>query len=237
MKKILKTVTVTGADDKTNCQDLVDIQKDFPFVEFGILMSKLSEGRVRFPTRSWIERMMKYDLPQLSGHLCGRWVRDLLEGEGTFWDDMSSVASNFHRIQLNFHALHHQVNSWEKVFQIMKDRGSNMCQEPEFIFQLDGVNDKLCSEAINAGLNVSPFFDISGGAGILVEDWPRMEGWCGYAGGLSPSNLKEQLRKISQVTEGPIWIDAETRLRTRNRTLFDIETVRRFLEEASDWVV
>jgi len=36
----INKITITGADDRTKISDLVQLQKDYPFVEWGILFSK-----------------------------------------------------------------------------------------------------------------------------------------------------------------------------------------------------
>lgn len=53
-------------------------------------------------------------------------------------------------------------------------------------------------------------FDTSSGFGILPEKWPELlpELYCGYAGGLGPDNLQEQLEKIESVIgDNEIWVD------------------------------
>ena len=47
----LHTVTITGTDDSTNMADLVALSREFPFVEWAILVSESHEGGFRFPTR------------------------------------------------------------------------------------------------------------------------------------------------------------------------------------------
>ena len=42
---MLNRVTFTGVDDRTNVNDLVDLTKRFPFVEFGVLISKGNTNR------------------------------------------------------------------------------------------------------------------------------------------------------------------------------------------------
>ena len=57
MRKILNKVTVTGADNSTHINDLIGLYKEFPFVEFGILLSLSSEGGPRFPSMDWLDDM------------------------------------------------------------------------------------------------------------------------------------------------------------------------------------
>lgn len=52
---------------------------------------------------------------------------------------------------------------------------------------------------------------------------------CGYAGGLSPDNIAEQLDLIDAAAgDVDYWVDAETHVRTEE--VFDVEKCYRFLE-------
>jgi len=235
-KKIVDVVTVTGADDSIRPEDLVPIAKDYPFVEFGILLSKQQQGTKRFPSLDWLEELYilwRQERLALCGHLCGRWVRDLLLGEQTFFKDFGYIWEMFGRFQLNFHAEPYQVN--EKEFcEILRQY---FASKP-IIFQMDGENEKIFhSLEARWRIQAFPLFDKSGGTGLLPEEWPKQPNkYCGYAGGLSPDNLQTEMQRIANVTTGPIWIDAETLLRSENDEVFDLEKVHRFLEAAKPWV-
>jgi len=76
---------------------------------------------------------------------------------------------------------------------------------------------------------ISPLFDSSGGRGVLSE-WPKIPNhnfgplWCGYAGGLGPNNIVDELFKIEEaVGDAEIWIDMESKIRNSNNELdFDL---------------
>jgi len=235
MKKVIKQVTVTGADNSTSIEDMLRIQEQYPFVEWGILLSLSSEDTNRFPSQGWIEQLadVQHKLA-LSGHLCGRWVRDLCGGENTFYKDRSSFRGIFDRYQLNFHAYTHRIKDRDAFIKAV----ASLCAR-QVIFQFDDVNNELLMVARESGLHAVPLFDTSGGAGVLPKEWPegleKMR--CGYAGGLSPENLKEQMEVISERCGGAIWIDAETHLRSDCDRVFDMEKVCKFLEEAKPWVM
>jgi phosphoribosylanthranilate isomerase len=246
-RKFIETVTVTGADDSIDPGDLVSIAKEYPFAEFGILLSKSQEGSKRFPSRDWLQRLypvwdnnrINNNKMRLSGHLCGQWVRDLCLGIPTFFNDFNGWQGwkMFNRIQLNFHAQNHKVDSKKMV-----DLFNKYLSLGHIIFQMDGVNENIFSwEQPKGDIFSFPLFDQSGGIGQLPDKWPQQQSgqYSGYAGGLSPDNLEEELEKISRVALGgkPIWIDAETKLRSKEDTLFDLAKVRRFLEVAKPWVI
>ena len=237
-KEIIRVVTVTGADDSVRPEELISIAKDYPFVEFGILLSKKQQGNKRFPSRDWLEELYilwRSEKITLSGHLCGEWVRKLCLGIPSFFEEFGYIWEMFERFQMNFHAEHHPVDDKK-----LSDSIRQYLRDKPIIFQMDGVNERIFY-SLNArwGIAAFPLFDQSGGNGLLPGEWPKqpLNQYCGYAGGLSPDNLNQEMERISKVATGPIWIDAETLLRSENDKVFDLKKVRRFLEVAKPWVV
>lgn len=226
-------VTITGADDSTDIQWMIETQVRFPFVEWGILVSKSQMGSYRFPSMEWLGSLISHqDRLQTSVHVCGQWVRRICEGN---WSPMLSsiglVAERSKRVQLNFHA--HAHNLGEGFF-----KGSQIVSHQygwQLIFQIDGVNDHLLSQARMLRLDAVPLYDLSGGAGVLPTQWPKQsEGvYTGYAGGLGPRNVIEQVEKIKSVANGRIWIDMETRVRTEDDSRLDEALVESVLEQCS----
>ena len=241
MKPLIQTVTLTGADDSIQPSDLAKLSNEFPFVEWGILLSKSREGTNRYPTSEWMKQLnticglVSPPRLRLSGHICGRWVRDICDGNWTFLDECTEIYEMFSRFQLNFHGLVHKLNR-EKFIEGFEDE---RLQNRQFIFQLDDVNNDILEVAKGSGIDAVALFDLSGGAGRLPEEWPKANGVCGYAGGLGPENLQSQLELIEQVAgdSSPIWIDSETRVRSGNDQQFDLDKVRSFLEIAKDWMM
>jgi hypothetical protein len=243
----LDRVTITGADDSVRPQNLVPLSKEFPFVEWGILFSGSRLGIPRYPSKAWIEQLAKvaWQVPmQLSAHLCGVWVRELvLHGRFNWMGEYKPHSLLFNRVQLNFHGqFHKKCSGFEEVLS-REGRHPSTLQGVlgrEFIFQCDGPNDRTVEELQpQHPMAVFPLFDRSGGAGVVPAEWPRA--WpgvyCGYAGGLGPDNLYTQLQFIDRAagTEN-VWIDMETRIRSENDAVFDLGKVRRCLEIAAPFV-
>lgn len=246
---ILDRVTITGADDSVQPLDLLKLSERFPFVEWGILVSGSKQGGARFPSQEWMDnlRLFAQGVPdnelRLSMHVCGRWVRDICNGVfTTLLTELlpNDLGFNFYercqRIQLNFHAYAHAVS--EPAFS---DGLRRMCSGHQVIFQCDGVNDHLASHARDDGINAVPLYDKSGGAGVIPAEWPKpMTGiYSGYAGGLAPHNVADELKhRISLVCreDDRIWIDCETHVRSDSDRTFDLAKVRAFLEAAEEHV-
>lgn len=245
----LDRVTITGADDSIgDPSSLISLTREFPFVEWGILVSSNHswQGAARFPSTPWIAclQKLKFDVcpMNLSLHICGKWVRDLLVGDTTF---PQHLVSGFSRIQLNFHAENTQCNG--QLFH------AALCKfdERQFIFQIDGAGGNRHLESIYGendihSVNAVPLFDISGGAGMIPARWPKpmymhddsRHCYHGYAGGLGPDSLEQQLPLIAEAAgDTRIWIDMETKVRSPDDAKFDLDKVRRCLELCQPYIV
>jgi hypothetical protein len=252
---VINRVTMTGPDDSVDPSDLLSLSERYPFVEWGILVSKKAAGRNRFPTLEWLDSLLDVWLMSrhemdLSCHVCGRWVNDILLGQGTVFEEMKRYMPMFNRVQINTHGE-----------LLPKDRVefSNLLQKhagKQFIIQWEGVNgEELLYGAKFRGLNVVPLFDMSHGAGVAPDSWPQrlvnpanneneenVPFYCGYAGGLGPSNLEKELKRIELATAEdmrpnyPIWIDMETHIRSNNDLTFDLEKVEECLKIAKKYV-
>lgn len=234
---MLDRVTITGADDSVHPDNLLALSRDFPFVEWGILVSMSRAGSPRYPSADWIRRLQA---PRLSMHLCGRFVRALLLGEVMFplW-----LLDGFDRVQLNFHAEHLALDS-ELFRQALRSLGNR-----QFIFQVDGnCGNAFFEKALmDAEIDAVPLFDVSGGAGVLPEHWPRsvygrggfQSGsmlYHGYAGGLGPHNLVEQLPAIAAAAGCRHWVDMETHVRSEDDQTFDVTKVALALRIAGGFI-
>jgi hypothetical protein len=242
----LKTVTITGADDSTPIIDLLSLSREYPFVEWGILVSARSEGSYRFPSRNWINELVcevnhlvrSANPIKLSMHICGRWVRQMFVGE-LDWLTLPSIVEVSQRIQINTHAERHTLTTG-MIQSLDEGKSISIHDAPQFIFQWDGVNNLFVYAAKAYGLNVAALFDTSGGAGQLPDAWPEpaKEFPCGYAGGLGPDNVEAQLRIIEQrCADRDFWIDMESRVRTEDDSRLDLDKVRAVLEICQPYVI
>ena len=231
----LRYLTITGADDNVQYEQMLELHKKYPFVEWAILFSQSKSGVSRYPGWDWVMGLMdfvKKHSMNLSAHLCGKWVRDILEGKFTFIEDQK--VSHFQRIQLNLGAdnLKPAIAS-ETFLNVVRNAtkpillgGKYNDLKPDYEFFLD------------FGLN--PLFDASGGHGVVAKEWPtppRCNLMCGYAGGFGPENLREQLQNIEKLVgeDDQVWADMESRVRTNDK--LDFNKVKQVLDIAREWAV
>jgi hypothetical protein len=229
----LDRVTISGADDRVDPRELARLARAFPFVEWGVLLSRARAGRPRYPTKAWITSLAETGVA-IAGHLCGKWARDLATlGTLTFRKERPALWPLLGRIQVNYGPMLAEVRPTEMVRALI-EQGEGRT----FILQAAGVDDPVVEEACRRGLAVDVLFDVSHGRGKKAASWPAaLPGvCCGYAGGLGPDNLAEQLGKIAEAAgDARMWIDMESRVRTPQGEL-NLGKVARVLEVAATFI-
>lgn len=210
-------VTFTGADDNTSIAEMQDISKKYPNVEWGILLSNSGMGiKPRFPSRARLDALAQAAGLQLSGHLCGAWMRKLVSSGYIDTSVIGPIWAKLARVQLNFSGSESLAKE-----DFLLDGSKN------FILQSGG---KPLPKNFNGG-RYHVLFDGSGGRGKLAQAWPAaIPGrFCGYAGGLNPENIKDQLQQIAKAAnQADFWIDFESGVRTDDK--FDLSKVRCILK-------
>ena len=210
------TITFTGIDPSNTREDLASLLSADPRVELGILYSESRAGSGRYPPPAWIRETAEWmGFKRAALHVCGRTVKKVIYGEplegkiGSFW--------HFHRVQLNgrFNSeeagqLRHFIGPESLAYKVITQFDSN----PEL--------HEFCRRPSHQVL-----FDSSGGRGLLRQEWPKalLDNECGYAGGLSPENLRAELPRIAAVAGRNYWIDMESSLRDEHDR-FSIDRAR-----------
>jgi hypothetical protein len=221
--------TLTGIDDGASMAWLLDTAARYPFVEFGALLSysRVGTGRyARFGALDWLAREAGSEkAPRFALHVCGKAVNDFIQDDGA----VMSWAYAFPRIQLNLRADRIDVPALRAA--IRRHRGQ------QIITQHNRANEQLLA-GLDGVSNRAVLFDQSGGRGIAPESWPPAFKWlpCGYAGGLGPDNIAEQLPRIAAAAAGAVWwIDMEAKLRDE-RDCFDRRKAEAVLQAVDAWM-
>lgn len=225
----LKHITFTGLDERTDVNQLKIIQKAFPIVEFGVLMSKnwKTNGN-RYPDPDIISRFTDQGL-NLSAHLCGSIARKAYTGDFKDVIDIYPIFAHpdFKRTQIN-------IAPYENIFETAGTLEEKM--EKEIIIQQRSPSIKdshafIRFELKNPDTDVTLLVDPSGGRGVdegldIIATLYKT----GYAGGINADNVEGKLQFLMDMeTVGDFWIDMESGVRTDD--WFDINKVMDVLEK------
>jgi phosphoribosylanthranilate isomerase len=209
-------ITFTGIDHLTR----IDMAAMLP-VEFGFLWSvRRSSVENRYPSEGDIKNMVKY-IPRCSLHVCGKEGRQMaLQGQLPF--DMDY----FQRMQVN------GPLTDEECWAIC-DNYPHLT----VITQLGGrgTTGNLDVKASNHAVLV----DASSGNGVSPDKWQKPdvpEGKkVGYAGGLGPHNIVEELVRLEHVIEKGWWIGMEAKVRTPD-DWFDLDAARLVVKQYEEFI-
>ncbi len=226
----INKVTITGADDKVSAEELLQLQNEFPFVEWGILFSTSKEGSQRYPKLQKVMDFIAQEL-NLSAHLCGKWSRDILEKS-----DFGFLESDwFSRIQLNYNFSTEKANLFELIYFAEKNL------QNDIILQYNRNNKKAMDSILGLTLpkNIHFLYDDSGGHGTAISGIAEpFKNYTGYAGGINIDNIENICQSIKSGFKDQdltdVWIDLESGARIDNE--FNIPLVRQLLEKASKFI-
>uniref|UniRef100_A0A7S0EXA0 Phosphoribosylanthranilate isomerase n=1 Tax=Phaeocystis antarctica TaxID=33657 RepID=A0A7S0EXA0_9EUKA len=224
----LRCLGFCGADDTVEPAALKQISERHGWVEWGILFRPDKAGSARFASDEWLTRLGQVNSAgrmRLAGHLCATHVDDLLRGDTSFVRKLRDAG--FQRLQVNATAANGAdvtlfadaagaAACGEALLQAMR-----AVPEVEFILQRNSLTRPLWAPFLEQSApppNMSMLFDESMGMGVTGGAWhapPPPHISFGYAGGLSPDNITEQLARIAEVAPGrELWVDMETGVRS-----------------------
>ena len=217
---IINKVTITGIDNNTSVDLLEKIQKEYPFVEWGVLIAS-SPGRDRQPTEEYILGLKDKKL-NLALHICSDHVRNILTD-----GNIELKYDFFKRYQINFNFKHtkHDLSNYSKLINKYKDKS--------FILQSNYSNETYIDKILidNKPTNTHILYDSSGGKGTEIKNIkpPYKSIYTGYSGGMGPDNIVEISKLITlHNNDDRVWIDMETNVRTNNK--LDLEKVKKVLK-------
>lgn len=222
----LRFISLTGADDRTTVQEIELLSEKYPLFECAILIFPEAHSINRNPSLGWRKYLYKSSVKNKAIHLCGTSIDQFAVQDKAIMQDIENVG----RVQINLQPRWASENLYEKLVKAVQ-KNSHI----EFITQHNEQNQPYLHYWENVA-NHGYLFDGSLGKGICPEKWisPVNDKSCGYAGGLSPDNIIENLSKIfAVVNDKPFWIDMETGVRTSNK--FDLKKCDDVLSKSTDW--
>ena len=233
---ILDKVTFTGADDKTDIQQMALISMAFPHVEWGILIGNDDRtGGPRYPSLSWQKDYYKFSaFTSTSIHACGKYARALMKGEEVL--QIGDIGAE--RVQLNI-ALgspKRKISDNELAFALESIENSGA----KAIIQINSLTEEV-QNRMRYLIDVDFIFDASGGRGVLFQGkLPKFVSYpdtMTYAGGLGLDTADAMLHELSFLYSGPqkVAIDMETKVRDDNDEL-DLKLCRKILQSVDRWI-
>lgn len=210
---MINLCTFTGVDSKTDLGRVAELSALYPFLEFGVLLSRTPEDKdPRYPVFAEIERIVGTlsGKSKLALHVCGRAVGEFVRAPEDYLgrDIEDLVGAGIGRIQLNF--------NFERAGLSLKElNGAVRRTGAEVITQHFPANSAV-SEGISEP-NHHVLYDASGGRGVVAAGYgkPFAGKYTGYAGGIGPENALAAVKAIQAVIgEDDVWIDMESRIRT-----------------------
>lgn len=215
----LKTVTFTGLDDQVNLGDVVALSRQYPFIEWGVLLSLNRQSKEsRYPSYETLEKISNQDFRK-SAHICGSLQRQAMDGEHEpFEEAIHLLVRGAKRLQINTGKPIAQL--WSKAY-LMSLRAQQY--GIEIIMQCSSFSD---SDLDTDLVGVSFLHDASGGKGISGNfQYPVTGGYVGFAGGINPGNILAKLEQVAALRcANDFWIDMESGIRNDDDEL-DLEKV------------
>ncbi len=229
----INKVTITGADDKINQNDLFDLSIKYPFVEWAILFSIAKEGELRYPSQEWIKTLVSNFKLDFSAHFCGWYSKQILEEQN--FDLITNLHPNFKRVQLNYSFKHSK--GWDLMGIIDY---CNKYDDRSIILQYNKSNSDTLDPIIYTDLpsNLHFLYDSSGGRGTEITsiNKPINTYYTGYAGGLNLNNIDSICKLINNFQSNAlVWVDLESGARINNE--FDLKTVEDILNKCKPFIV
>ena len=245
----LRYVTCSDPREYNGIKSIISLAR-LPHAEIAVQChpSKMSKG---MPRNIWFEQLLhefkQIDRVKLAIHINNEWAQDICTKgiiPDIIYDWMKIEKSHnrplIKRIQLNMSqntADNIDINGLHAIFYEFR--------HTEFIFQYNDKTKDAIEKLHKSGAKFSLLFDASGGNGVSPENWQKpvyTEHPMGYSGGLSPTNVVQNLKKIEKLVPDnqDIWIDAEGKLKSSddlfdNKPKFDPELAKVYVRKANLW--
>lgn len=239
----LNKIVLSGANEFTDAGALAEFGRKHELAEIGIQVSgdKAFFGSARY---WWLHTLTFYVSSQnrLALHLNKDWAEAFCAGKiPTELETFLKFRHHngklvFERIQLNFKIGREKTPNMDTLLATMK----RYQPEHKFILSYNDSNKEFIRNIYKSGFMIDALlYDSSFGEGITPAQRAApvfADVYQGYAGGLSPDNVTDELNKIGAlVPPGKcFFIDAEGKLKGEDGHL-SLAKCNIFLQQASKW--
>lgn len=223
-------ISLTGWDNTIEPAETVGFMAQRPGAIMGIHFSEERRGGKRHPNRSWVQEFVRLARRQpvdvvrhmrVDAHMGNRWSLDIAQGKMDVLEQEVDPTV-FRRIQLN----HLGRAQPEQLLE-----GAEKRKDFTFVVSRSRASAAFCAgmdallQTYKGPAKIAYLYDDSWGKGVVPEEWPKVlpHAACGYAGGLGPENLSEQIEKLLALNpDANFWVDMESKLRNEH-DIFQIE--------------
>lgn len=240
----LRYITCSDPREDLKPSDVIDLLKTSPLAEIGVQIHK-SVAKWGKQRALWFDTLLKQSANlktpvNIAMHVNYEWCDEMCSGnipsEIAYFMSLKNKHTNaplISRIQLNIGDATYQFDA-HKLFKLI-----SVLRDYEFILPFNPHVISEIKQLKTTGAKFNLLFDGSYGAGISPEKWQKPvfnDVQFGYAGGISPKNVEENLNKISNILpqDYETWIDAEGQLRG-NKWVFNLNLARDYLNRAIKW--
>lgn len=243
---ILRYITASDPREDTSIEDIIKLLNTSKLAELGIQAhpSAMSAG---YPRYIWFNNLLdvlkrakqKYNIAL---HINYRWCDSMCGG--VIPVEIKHLLSQTHMETQKPLIQRVQLNIGDDTYKFKADAVAKIISENkkhEFIFPYNKATKRTIDKLEKTSAKFNLLFDGSYGAGISPKSWQKpakQDIQFGYAGGISPENVSDNLTKISQILpeDYKTWIDAEGRLRNPNTCTFDVNYAQNYLDNAIKWI-
>lgn len=232
LRNRLKYVTLTGIDDAVPVETLLELTRNHPYVEFGVLYNSTLQGNGRFPLLGSINRLVETARHEpklnLALHICGADVYSLLDND--LESHARALAEYFPRIQLNLRSGTYPLEGVRALHKRYTDKTFIIRYSSDSQYAGASVDSHVTlfdkpEELEQTGFSMKEA--ISGASKALTGS--LMTPLFGFNGELDPAKLITQLREIERITAGDdFWIAIESCLSDPNGA-FDVGLAQKAL--------
>ena len=244
----IEYITCSDMREHNDIDEIISLGKKYPMAEFAIQAhpSKFSQHMSRYVWFDTLVHAARVNKMNLAMHVNAEYRTELCFGNIPYslrrlWeirrDDNTPVIS---RVQVN-------INGGNDKFDFYPDKVANIIRAYpgiKFIFQYAPAQYERIRQLAKQNVPFALLYDVSGGEGKLSRDsWggiilPAHQ--TGYAGGLSPDNVVENLNYINTLLPAnyDTWIDAEGKLKSpddNGKKLFDTTLAEKYIVRAIAW--
>lgn len=249
----IEYITCSGICEHNNIEEIVALGKKYQNAEFAVQTSrdKLFQHSERYEFFRTLVAACTMNDVNLAMHVNLEYRTDLCRGivpeifrdlwnirrcDGMQRADKPVIG----RVQIN-------INGGQDTFRFNARKLAEIIRaypDIKFILQYAPKQRKRVFKLDDQGVPFSLLYDVSGGEGKLSRDsWGGiiLPGHpTGYAGGLSPDNVVENLNYINTLVppDYVTWIDAEGKLKSpgpNGKNLFDLELAEQYIRAVYGW--